>query len=205
MPAVAENAPQAKFIKSAAGEAGFPRGTLPEYCLLGRSNVGKSSFINHAFARKNLAKVAKRPGKTDLANFFGVEDTMIWVDLPGYGYARKSHGETRRLGRLIDEYCTTRTNLVGAILLLDIRHPGLNHDCAAIEWLHQNELPFLPVLTKADKLSGNAGAKNGRLFRKMLAEPPFLLNYSTQEIRYRQIFWRTFFEWTDQLRSDRID
>ncbi len=194
----AENPPNAVFVKSASGVAGFPEGSLPEFCLLGRSNVGKSSFINHAFGRKNLAKVSKTPGKTALANFFSVENTMTWVDLPGYGYARKSHDENRRLGNLIDEYCRQRTNLNGAILLLDIRHPGLDHDYAAVEWLSENKIPFLPVLTKVDKLSKNIGAKHARLYKRMLAEPPFIVTYSTREIRYRELFWKIFSDWASR-------
>ncbi|MDO5577593.1 MAG: ribosome biogenesis GTP-binding protein YihA/YsxC [Fibrobacter sp.] len=123
------------FMISAANYTDIKPSNDEEYAILGRSNVGKSSFINHVLENRNLARISKKPGKTSLANFYRVDQQMVWVDLPGYGYAKVSGGERIRWSKLIASYCEKRKNLCGIIWLIDIRHIGAKADIEAYEWL----------------------------------------------------------------------
>ncbi len=145
--------PEAVFLSSSAYYKELPAPNGDEFALLGRSNVGKSSFINHILEKKALAKTSKTPGKTTLANFYKVDTNIIWVDLPGYGYAKSSIDEKMRWSKLIADYCEKRANLAGIIWLIDIRHIGIKADIEAFLWLNSTGAPIFPVLTKADKLN----------------------------------------------------
>lgn len=139
--------------------------TLPEIALCGRSNVGKSSLINRLLSRKSLARTSATPGKTATINFYRV-DALRLVDLPGYGYARVSAQEKERWGRLIEGYFAADRDLRLALQLVDMRHPPTADDRQMMAYLAESEIPFLIVLTKADKLK-----KTERLEReKRLAE-----------------------------------
>ncbi len=139
--------------------------TLPEIALCGRSNVGKSSLINRLLSRKSLARTSATPGKTATINFYRV-DALRLVDLPGYGYARVSAQERERWGRLIEGYFAADRDLRLALQLVDMRHPPTADDRQMMAYLAESEIPFLIVLTKADKLK-----KTERLEReKRLAE-----------------------------------
>lgn len=139
--------------------------TLPEIALCGRSNVGKSSLINRLLSRKSLARTSATPGKTATINFYRV-DALRLVDLPGYGYARVSAQERERWGRLIEGYFAADRDLRLALQLVDMRHPPTADDRQMMAYLAKSEIPFLIVLTKADKLK-----KTERLEReKRLAE-----------------------------------
>jgi GTP-binding protein len=191
------NIPRARFLYSVNDLKSMPENDLPEYCILGRSNVGKSSFLNHLFADRNLARVSKTPGKTILANFFQVGESMRWVDLPGYGYTRRAGDENDRITSLIHDYCTQRTVLRGIIWLLDIRHPGLDADMQAREWLSDGGMPVLPVLTKSDKMSRSQAMQQVRIFEKQFSfQKPDLFSILTQECR--EIFWNDFLSWSSQ-------
>ncbi len=187
--------PSAVFASSAANIRDIPQGSEREFCVFGRSNVGKSSFINHVFSNGSLARVSKTPGKTTLANFYRVSDGSVWADLPGYGYAHKARSEQVRWSRLVADYCEKRGNLCGVIWLCDSRHPGLPLDKEALAWLSSLSLPVLAVLTKADKLSARERAENpARFVRELrLAEPPVL--YSTRHEEARQRFWERYEAW----------
>ena len=138
---------------------------LPEIALCGRSNVGKSSLINRLLSRKSLARTSATPGKTATINFYRV-DALRLVDLPGYGYARVSAQERERWGRLIEGYFAADRDLRLALQLVDMRHPPTADDRQMMAYLAESEIPFLIVLTKADKLK-----KTERLEReKRLAE-----------------------------------
>ncbi|MBD3239766.1 MAG: ribosome biogenesis GTP-binding protein YsxC [Chitinivibrionales bacterium] len=190
--------PTASFLCSAGKAAEFPSGVPPELCILGRSNVGKSSFINHVLSSRNLARVSKTPGKTILANFYQLSDGWRWVDLPGYGYARASRSEQRRLSSLIRAYCEERDVLRGAIWLLDVRHPGLSADREAFAWLTATGLPILAVLTKCDKVSGG---RVNELRRKHAALYPGVAGfvaYSTLRPGSRQAFWGAYAAWLQE-------
>jgi GTP-binding protein len=130
----------------------LPPGAHPEICVMGRSNVGKSSFINRLVGRKSLAKTSARPGKTRTINMFLTDGRLALVDLPGFGYSSASRAERERWIRDIEYYIRNRSALRAAILLVDIRHFPLPVDAEAIRWLESLGKPFLVVMTKADKL-----------------------------------------------------
>ncbi len=130
----------------------LPPSDMPEIVFSGRSNVGKSSLINAIFNRKNLARVSSVPGKTATINFFKVEN-IRFVDLPGYGYAKVSQGEKKRWSELIGGYFDDDRDLALVLQLVDMRHPPSKDDLMMIDFLIESEIPFIIVLTKADKLS----------------------------------------------------
>lgn len=190
--------PRPEFIVSAASAKDFPELSGEEYAVLGRSNVGKSSFISHVLERHGLARVSRKPGKTSLANFFRIDDTMIWVDLPGYGYAKTSGSEKLRWGRLIRSYCEQRKNLAGIIWLIDIRHPGVKADHEAREWIARLGVPVFVILTKSDKVSRQQGAILSRkAATEFQLESEQLLQYSTLQHASRERFWDTFEKWRE--------
>ncbi len=161
----------ARFIKSAAGRSGWPRADLPEIAFAGRSNVGKSSLINFLTNRKSLARTSATPGKTQLVNFFGVDNLFNLVDLPGYGYARVPLVEKARWQPMIETYLEHRETLQGVVVLIDSRRGAREMDLHLLEWLAAVNLPACLVLTKADKLKQNErkGAL-GMLVKTMMGE-----------------------------------
>jgi GTP-binding protein len=189
-----------EFICSVADFRKAPEFSQEEFCILGRSNVGKSSFISHALGRRGLARVSKKPGKTRLANFFRVDSDTIWVDMPGYGYAKASQTEKKQWSNLLSQYCSRRKNLAGGIWLLDIRHPGLDIDSTAKEWFDSLGLPVFPIATKSDKLKTSQRSKNLSLFEKLLGLPNAPVPYSVSKSSSRETFWKEFGEWRNRLR-----
>ena len=133
----------------------LPEDGLPEIAFAGRSNVGKSSLLNRLFNRRNLVKTSSTPGKTRTLNFFLVNEAFYCVDMPGYGYARRSRDEREQWGRLIEKYIQDRPVLKGFVQLIDARHDPTRDDLLLLDWLVQVQKPFLVVATKADKLSGS--------------------------------------------------
>ncbi len=130
-----------------------------EYAFIGRSNVGKSSLINMLTGKKGLAMTSSTPGKTMLINHFLVNDSWYIVDLPGYGYARRSKADRARLEGIISDYVLNRKQMTNLFVLIDSRHKPQQIDLEFMEWLGENEVPFSIVFTKLDKLSPNAGKK----------------------------------------------
>lgn len=143
------------FIRSVADVRAFPSTDLPQVAVAGHSNVGKSSLLNALFGRKNLAKVSKQPGRTRLLNLFDVDGRLLLVDLPGYGYARASKAEQARWSALIEHYLGSKPGPGLVLLLLDIRHGPKESDLQLVDWLNALGLRWIPVATKADKLTGN--------------------------------------------------
>jgi len=137
----------------------LPPERYPEVCVIGRSNVGKSSFINTMVGRKSIAKTSATPGKTRTLNMFLCEGGFVLVDLPGFGYASAPRAERERWTRDIEEYVRVRSTLKAVVLLVDMRHFPVAIDTDAIEWLEALGKPFLLVLTKADKLKRGELAK----------------------------------------------
>lgn len=191
------------FLGSAAHFNDLPKPVYDEYCIVGRSNVGKSSFINHVLEKKHLARVSKTPGKTDLANFYRIDTKMIWVDLPGYGYAKASRAEKLRWSKLIRNYCEKRNKLFGIIWLIDIRHVGLKVDVEAYNWFRTLGIPVFPVITKSDKLPQSKRIRHVReievFFR--FEFPPAV--YSINKNASRREFWKRFNTWREAVEHKR--
>jgi GTP-binding protein len=142
-----------EHITSAVDPKGYPRSDLPEIAMVGRSNVGKSSVINLLARRKNLARVGNTPGKTRMINFFNLEDRLVLVDLPGYGYARVSKAEKKRWGKIVETYLHQRSQLRVVLMLVDIRHKPTDDDKIMYQWICAMGKPHLIIATKADKIS----------------------------------------------------
>ena len=142
-----------KFEISAVSPKQYPKGDLPEIVLVGKSNVGKSSFVNTMTNRKSLARTSNTPGKTRQINFYNMDDKFYFVDLPGYGYSKMSKVEQEKVNRFIDEYLHIRKNISLIILLIDIRHePGTN-DKMMYDYIIRSGLPFIVLTNKADKIA----------------------------------------------------
>lgn len=145
---------------SAVRRSQYPDDDLPEFIMLGRSNVGKSSFMNTLVNRKNLARISSKPGKTSTINFFNVEDQFYLVDVPGYGYADTSKEEIRKFGMMVEEYLQKRKELKRVFLLVDFRHKPTNDDKLMYDFLKYYQIPVTVVATKADKVSSREKDKN---------------------------------------------
>ena len=152
----------AEFLKSSAHPKECPPADRPEYAFIGRSNVGKSSLINMLTNRKGLAKISSTPGKTQLINHFVIDegreqtgDGTSWylVDLPGFGYAKASKKSRVKWQRTSEQFLTSRPNLMCVMMLLDSRHPPQKVDLEFMAWMGENQLPFVIVFTKVDKLN----------------------------------------------------
>lgn len=152
----------AKFIISNSDYRKCPADTKAEFAFIGRSNVGKSSLINMLTGQTKLAMTSATPGKTLLINHFLVNNAWYLVDLPGYGYAKRSKSQTDKLQEIIEGYILERTQMTCLFLLIDARHKPQQIDLEFIEWLGEHGVPFAIVFTKADKLS-NGGARNNVL------------------------------------------
>ena len=148
------------FELSAVKEIQYPSDDLPEIALSGRSNVGKSSFINAMLGRKNLARTSSTPGKTRLINFYRFNERYRFVDLPGYGYAKVSKSERESWAKIINRYLSLRKNLREVVLVVDIRHPPTDNDMEMYSWILDSGFSGLVVATKLDKLRKNEIKKN---------------------------------------------
>lgn len=143
---------QAEIVISAVSEKQYPEEGLPEIALAGRSNVGKSSFINTLINRKNLARTSQKPGKTQTLNFYKLNDAFYFVDVPGYGYAKVSKKEREKWGKMMDEYFHQRAPLKAVVLVCDIRHEPTDADVQMYDFLKYLELPVIIIATKLDKV-----------------------------------------------------
>ncbi|CCO07666.1 ribosome biogenesis GTP-binding protein YihA/YsxC [Desulforamulus hydrothermalis] len=195
----------AEFLTSAVNPGGYPPGDLPEIAFVGRSNVGKSSLINRLVNRKGLARTSSTPGRTQLINFFKINDRFIMVDLPGYGYARVPEEVKARWGKMIEGYLKNRENLRGVCLLLDCRHTPTAQDIQMYRWLQYYRLPAAVVATKADKLSNNQWAKQQSVIKKTLSLAPehSLIAFSAETGRGRDELLDVIKDWlqADQPRN----
>ena len=143
----------AEFVTSAVKPSQYPPAVLPEIAFAGRSNVGKSSLINTLVNRKRLVKTSSTPGRTQLINFFNINEAFSFVDIPGYGYAKVPTAIKKKWGPMIETYITTRKTLKGVVLIMDIRRTPGPEDMNMLDWLNHYDVPSIPVLTKSDKLS----------------------------------------------------
>jgi GTP-binding protein len=158
----------AEFVKSSPKLSECPETELPEYAFIGRSNVGKSSLINALTQRKSLAKTSATPGKTQLINHFKINDSWFIVDLPGYGWAQVSKKEKAKWKVMIEEYLLGRMNLACVLVLVDARHNPQKIDLEFMEWLGNEEVPFVIVFTKTDKLGKTQLDANLSSYKKEL-------------------------------------
>ncbi|MBR3521584.1 MAG: YihA family ribosome biogenesis GTP-binding protein [Prevotella sp.] len=170
----------ATFITSSANISQCPTDSRPEFAFIGRSNVGKSSLINMLANKKGLAKTSSTPGKTLLINHFLVDDLYYIVDLPGYGFAKRSKSVQQDIQRIINTYITRREQLANVFLLIDLRHDPQRIDLEFINWLGENGIPFSIVFTKADKLGPVKGRQNAEKYMQSLLEtwetlPPYFI------------------------------
>lgn len=150
---------KAQFVLAATDPSSFPQDQRAEVAFLGRSNVGKSSLLNSLLGVRGLARTSSTPGRTQSINFFLIEQSFYFVDLPGYGYAKTSKEKRRAWGQLVERYLAERPQLVLSILLVDARHEPTLSDLQMKSWLQHHGLPFWVVCTKVDKLSANERRK----------------------------------------------
>ena len=146
---------EVRFLKSAGREGAYPRHELPEVAFAGRSNCGKSSLINTLVGRRRLARVSRTPGRTQLLNFFQVEERMVFVDLPGYGFARVPEAVRAAWGPMVEQYLRGRDSLRALTLLLDVRRDPGEYERQLRDWCRARDLPVIHVATKVDKLGRN--------------------------------------------------
>ncbi len=173
----------AEFTLSAPNVAMCPKDTKPEFAFIGRSNVGKSSLINMLCRNKKLAKTSATPGKTLLINHFIINREWYLVDLPGYGFAKRSKTEVKKLEQMINGYILQREQLVNLFVLVDIRHEAQKIDLDFIQWLGESSVPFAIVFTKDDKLTLNQRNANVEAYKRKLSEtweelPPMFITSS---------------------------
>lgn len=173
----------AEFVISNSDYRKCPSDSKPEYALIGRSNVGKSSLINMLTGKKGLAMTSSTPGKTLLINHFAINNEWYMVDLPGYGYAKRNKSQQETLETLIADYILERESLTCLFVLIDSRLEPQRIDLEFIEWLGENQVPFAIIFTKADKLSHGALTVNVQKFLDTLKEeweelPPYFITSS---------------------------
>ncbi len=142
-----------KFEISAVSPKQYPQGDKPEVVLVGKSNVGKSSFINTMINRKNLARTSNTPGKTRQINFYNIDDIFYFVDLPGYGYSKMSKAEQVKCGKFIEDYLEKRDNISVVVMVVDIRHKPTADDQMMYDYILKTNLPFMVITNKADKIA----------------------------------------------------
>ncbi len=147
------NVKNPKFEISAVSPKQYPKNELPQIVLVGKSNVGKSSFINTMINRKSLARTSSEPGKTRQINFYNIDETFYFVDLPGYGYSKMSKQEQDKVGSFIEQYLVKSQNIALVIFLIDIRHNPTENDRLMYDYIIRSGLPFIILANKADKIA----------------------------------------------------
>ncbi|MCH4354476.1 YihA family ribosome biogenesis GTP-binding protein [Staphylococcus sp. HMSC068D03] len=179
------------LIISAVQEAQYPDTGLSEVALSGRSNVGKSSFINSMIGRKNMARTSQQPGKTQTLNFFNIDDQLIFVDVPGYGYAKVSKSQREKFGKMIEEYLTKRESLKLVIQLVDLRHNPTEDDVLMYNYLKHFDIPTLVICTKEDKIAKGKIQKHIKNIKENLDLDPddTIISYSSIQNTKQQQIW----------------
>ncbi|GLY10141.1 ribosome biogenesis GTP-binding protein YihA/YsxC [Pseudobacillus badius] len=163
---------QVELVISAVKPAQYPEDSLPEFALAGRSNVGKSSFINKMIHRKSMARISSKPGKTQTLNFYKIEEALYFVDVPGYGFAKVSKKERESWGKMIETYLTTREQLRACVLIVDLRHPPTEDDVMMYHFLKHYNIPVIVVATKADKIPKGKWQKHLKVVKEKLEFNP---------------------------------
>lgn len=157
-----------EMVISAVRPDQYPEDGLPEFALAGRSNVGKSSFINRMIGRKALARISSKPGKTQTLNFYKIEEQLFFVDVPGYGYAKVSKSEREAWGKMIERYLTGRHELKAVVQIIDLRHPPTADDRMMYDFLKHYNIPCIIIATKADKIPKGKWDKHKKIVKETL-------------------------------------
>ncbi|WP_059171309.1 ribosome biogenesis GTP-binding protein YihA/YsxC [Bacillus sp. FJAT-27445] len=175
----------ADIVISAVKPEQYPDSALPEFALAGRSNVGKSSFINKLLNRRNLARTSSKPGKTQTLNFYLINEELFFVDVPGYGYAKVSKTEREAWGKMIETYITSREQLKAVVMITDLRHPPSADDRMMYDFLKHHQIPCIVIATKADKIPKGKWQKHLKITKETLdvdpADPIVLFSSETGE------------------------
>lgn len=188
----------AEFVTSAPNPEGYPPPMLPEIAFAGRSNVGKSSLINTLVNRRRLVKTSSTPGRTQLINFFNINDRLMLVDLPGYGYAKVPEAVRKTWGPMIETYLSTRETLRGVVLIMDIRRIPAQGEMDLLAWLARFGIPAVRVITKADKLSRPKQDKQlAAIAGKLSAKRSDLILFSAKSRLGKEAVWEALRELTE--------
>ena len=188
------NLHNAEITVSAVRKNQYPQTGLPEFAFVGRSNVGKSSMINKLLNRKSLARVSATPGKTITINFYNIDDTIFLVDLPGYGYAKRSKGDVESWGNMIDDYLYNRPQLRKVMLLVDSRHKPSKDDFMMLDWIRAaqpEDEGVIVIATKTDKLNKREFEENMEMLytELKLGEEDILVPFSTKDDEGKATVW----------------
>ncbi|AMG60490.1 YihA family ribosome biogenesis GTP-binding protein [Staphylococcus lugdunensis] len=180
-----------ELLISAVKEEQYPDTNLSEIALSGRSNVGKSTFINSMIGRKNMARTSQQPGKTQTLNFYNIDQQLIFVDVPGYGYAKVSKSQREKFGKMIEEYITTRENLRLVIQLVDLRHDPTQDDILMYNYLKHFDIPTLVICTKEDKIPKGKVQKHLKNIKEKLdlEDEDNIISYSSIKNSRQQQIW----------------
>ena len=180
-----------KFEISAVGPKQYPSNNLPEIVLAGKSNVGKSSFINTMINRKSLARTSSEPGKTRQINFYNIDSKFYFVDLPGFGYSKMSHTEQEKVGKFIEEYLFSRKNITCIVLLIDIRHKPSENDVMMFNYIRSIGAPHIVIASKADKIAPTKVSSYVEDLRNYLQanSDDIILPFSSEKKIYTDTVW----------------
>lgn len=179
-----------KFEVSAVSPKQYPTNGLPEIVLVGKSNVGKSSFINTMINRKSLARTSSEPGKTRQINFYNIDNTFYFVDLPGYGFSKMSKQEQEKVGKFTEEYLVKRNTIRMIIFLVDIRHKPTENDLHMYHYVMSSNLPFMVLANKADKIAPTkVDSYVEDLKKEFSISFSTLLPFSSERKIYQDVVW----------------
>ncbi len=174
----------------AVRQSQYPEPFSPEFLLVGRSNVGKSSFINAIIGRKNYARTSSKPGKTQTLNFYHINQSFYLVDVPGYGYSKLSKDSDRKIGMMIEEYLKSRTNLHHVFMLIDYRHKPTEDDILMYDFLKYYNIPITIVATKYDKVGASMRAKQDKLIKDTLKLTTLFVHFSSTTKKGREEIYK---------------
>lgn len=193
-----------QFIISAVSSEQYPKGELPEIALAGRSNVGKSSFINRLIGRKGLARTSSKPGKTQTLNFYLINEQFYFVDVPGYGYAQVSKTKRQSWGKMIEKYLMERPQLKGVVVIVDLRHPPTKDDVMMVDFLNHYQIPVIVIATKADKIPRGKWNQHLKTVKETLQtgdSDPVIL-FSSETGVGKEEAWKAIEKWIGVGESD---
>ena len=188
---------KAELEKVAVEEKQYPDTSIKEFAFAGRSNVGKSSFINSMIGRKNMARTSQQPGKTQTLNFYNIDNQLVFVDVPGYGYAKVSKKQREAFGKMIEKYISQREELKLVIQLVDLRHNPTEDDILMYNYLKYYEIPTFVVATKEDKIAKGKVQKHlANIQQKLEMEPEDeIISYSSVKNNKQQQIWNVIEEY----------